>query len=141
MMYSLLQQQRRRKQRARARGFTLIEILVVVVILGILAAIIVPNLMERPGQARVTKAKSDIRAIESALNMYRLDHHVYPPTDTGLQALVSDYLPRLPMDPWNRPYNYLFPGVHGQFDVFTLGRDGQQGGEGEDAEIGNWNLD
>ena len=141
MTYSLMQLQRRRTRGARARGFTLIEILVVVVILGILAAIIVPNLMERPGQARITKAKSDIRAVESALNMYRLDHHVYPPTDVGLQALVSDYLPRLPMDPWNRPYNYLFPGVHGQFDIFTLGRDGQPGGEGEDAEIGNWNLD
>lgn len=124
-----------------AKGFTLIELLVVVVILGILAAIIVPNLMERPGQARITKAKSDIRAIESALNMYRLDNHVYPTTDEGLEALVGDYLPRLPVDPWNRPYNYLHPGLHGQFDVFTLGRNGQPGGEGEDAEIGNWNLD
>ena len=141
MMHTLTRQQRRRMRGSRTRGFTLIEILVVVVILGILAAIIVPNLMERPGQARITKAKSDIRAIESALNMYRLDHHVYPTTDVGLQALVGDYLPRQPMDPWNRPYNYLFPGVHGQFDVFTLGRDGQSGGEGEDAEIGNWNLE
>lgn len=122
----------------RARGFTLIEVLVVVVILGILAAVIVPNLMEQPGQARITKAQADIRAIESALNMYRLENHSYPTSDQGLEALVSDYLPRLPMDPWGRPYQYLNPGVRSQIDVFTLGRDGQPGGEGEDADIGNW---
>lgn len=126
----------------RAAGFTLIEVLVVVVILGILAAIIVPNLMEKPGQARVTKAKADIRAVESALNMYRLDRHVYPTTDEGLESLVPTYLPRAPMDPWDRPYQYLSPGAQGgDFDLYTLGRDGQQGGEGEDADVGNWNLD
>lgn len=122
----------------RAAGFTLIEVLVVVVILGILAAIVVPNLMEQPGQARITKAQSDLRAIESALNMYRLDKHNYPTTDEGLEALVDTYLKRLPIDPWDRPYQYLSPGVQGQFDLFTLGRDGQPGGEGEDADIGNW---
>jgi general secretion pathway protein G len=122
----------------RQTGFTLIEVLVVVVILGILAAIIVPNLMEQPAQARITKAQSDLRAIENALNMYRLDNHSYPTTDQGLEALVDKYLPRLPMDPWNRPYQYLSPGVRGQFDLYTLGRDGQPGGEGEDADIGNW---
>jgi general secretion pathway protein G len=126
---------------SRLGGFTLIEVLVVVVILGILAAIIVPNLMEKPGQARVTRAKSDIRAVESALNMYRLDKHVYPTTDEGLEALVPDYLPRLPVDPWGRPYLYLNPGLHGQLDVFTNGRDGQPGGQGEDADIGNWNIE
>lgn len=127
--------------RRRTDGFTLIEVLVVVVILGILAAIIVPNLMEKPGQARATKAKADIRAIESALNMYRLDNHSYPTTDEGLEVLVDEYLPRMPMDPWNRPYQYLNPGVQGRIDIYTLGRDGQQGGEGEDADIGNWKLD
>jgi general secretion pathway protein G len=123
------------------RGFTLIEVLVVVVILGILAAIIVPNLMEKPAQARITKSRADIRAIESALNMYRLDKHSYPTTDEGLDILVPDYLPRRPVDPWNRPYLYLNPGLHGQIDVWTNGRDGQPGGEGEDADIGNWNIE
>lgn len=132
---------RRGIARRRTGGFTLIEVLVVVVILGILAAIIVPNLMEKPGQARATKAKADIRAIESALNMYRLDNHSYPTTDEGLEVLVDEYLPRVPMDPWNRPYQYLNPGVQARIDIYTLGRDGQQGGEGEDADIGNWNLD
>jgi general secretion pathway protein G len=123
-------------------GFTLIEVLVVVVILGILAAIIVPNIMDKPGQAKITKAKADIRAIESAFNMYRLDHHVYPTTDEGIEALVTgDYLPRMPKDPWDRPYQYLSPGVQGKIDIFTLGRDGAQGGEGEDADIGNWNIE
>lgn len=123
-------------------GFTLIEVLVVVVILGILAAIVVPNIMDKPGQAKITKAKSDIRAIESAFNMYRLDKHVYPTTDEGLESLVAgEYLARMPKDPWDRPYQYLSPGAQGQIDIFTLGRDGAQGGEGEDADIGNWNLD
>ncbi len=122
------------------RGFTLIEVLVVIVILGILAAIIVPNIMDKPGEARITKARSDIRAIESALNIYRLDHHRYPTTDEGLAALTGKYLPRLPVDPWDRPYLYLSPGVHGDIDIYTLGRDGLEGGEGEDADIGNWNL-
>ena len=125
-----------------SKGFTLIEVLVVVVILGILAAIIVPNIMDKPGQAKITKAKADIRAIESAFNMYRLDHHVYPTTDEGIEALVTgDYLPRMPKDPWDRPYQYLSPGVQGKIDIFTLGRDGAQGGEGEDADIGNWNIE
>ena len=127
---------------SRAAGFTLIEVLVVVVILGILAAIVVPNIMDKPGKAKITKAKSDIRAIESAFNMYRLDKHVYPTTDEGLEALVAgEYLARMPKDPWGRPYQYLSPGAQGQIDIYTLGRDGAQGGEGEDADIGNWNLD
>lgn len=127
--------------RRRQGGFTMIEVLVVVVILGILAAIIVPNIMDKPGKARQAKAKSDIRAIESALNMYRLDEHVYPNTDEGLEALVTEYLPRLPKDPWKQPYLYLSPGAQGEIDIYTLGRDGQQGGEDEDADVGNWNLE
>ena len=126
---------------AISRGFTLIEVLVVVVILGILAAIIVPNIMDKPAAAKITKAKADIRAIESAMNMYRLDKHDYPSTDEGIEALVPDYLPRLPKDPWDRPYQYLNPGTHGAIDIYTLGRDGQPGGEGEDADLGNWNIE
>ena len=132
---------RRTANRSAGRGFTLIEVLVVVVILGILAAIIVPNIMDKPAAAKITKAKADIRAIESALNMYKLDKHDYPSTDEGLEALVPDYLPRLPKDPWDRPYQYLNPGTHGPIDIYTLGRDGQPGGEGEDADLGNWNLE
>ncbi len=124
-----------------AGGFTLIEVLVVVVILGILAAIIVPNIMDKPAAAKITKAKADIRAIESALNMYRLEKHDYPSTDEGIDVLIPDYLPRLPKDPWDRPYQYLNPGTHGPIDIYTLGRDGQPGGEGEDADLGNWNID
>jgi len=136
-------------------GFTLIEIMVVVAILAILAAIVVPNVMDRPDQARITKAQQDIRALESALNLYRLDNYVYPSTDQGLEALVEEpsgepaapnypaggYLDRLPNDPWGRPYQYLNPGERGTIDIYTLGADGQPGGEGINAEIGNWQMD
>jgi general secretion pathway protein G len=124
----------------RMTGFTLIEVLVVVVILGILAAIVVPNIMDKPDQAKVAKANADIRAIESALNMYRLDKHDYPTTDQGLEALVTEYLPRMPKDPWGNEYLYLSPGGHGAIDIYTLGRDGQPGGDGPDADIGNWDM-
>lgn len=134
-----------------AKGFTLIEVMVVVVILSILAAIIVPKVMDRPEQARVTKAKSDIRALEAALNLYRLDNLYYPSTDQGLEALVtqpsgtpeaknwnpSGYVDRLPQDPWGNPYYYLNPGSHGTIDVFSKGKDAQV----QDDDIGNWNLD
>lgn len=140
------------RYRRQQAGFTLIEIMVVVVILGILAAIIVPRLMDRPDAARITKAKSDIRAIESALSLYRLDNHTYPTTDQGLQALVEKpanaaawkeggYIERVPKDPWNNPYQYLNPGVHGTIDIFSYGADGQEGGDGINADIGNWNLE
>ena len=140
---------------SRSSGFTLIEVLVVVVILSILAALIVPKIMDRPDEARVVAAKSDIRAVTSALKLYRLDNGVYPSTEQGLQALVkkpetgevprnwkgSGYLDRLPKDPWKNEYQYLNPGLHGDIDIFSLGADGQPGGEGVNADVGTWNLD
>jgi general secretion pathway protein G len=141
--------------RGRSQGFTLIEIMVVVVILGILAAIVVPRVMDRPDDARITKVKSDIRALEAALNLYRLDNFVYPSTNQGLQALVEQprtgpeprnyraggYMDRLPKDPWGNDYQYLNPGTQGAIDIFSFGADGRRGGTGIDDEIGNWNLD
>nr|VFK27467.1 MAG: general secretion pathway protein G [Candidatus Kentron sp. MB]VFK28611.1 MAG: general secretion pathway protein G [Candidatus Kentron sp. MB]VFK74320.1 MAG: general secretion pathway protein G [Candidatus Kentron sp. MB] len=131
-------------------GFTLIEVMVVVVILGILAAIVVPKVMDRPDAARIVKAEQDIRALENALSLYRLDNFRYPTTDEGLNALVSGannrtakssgYISRVPKDPWGRSYLYLQPGKHGEIDVYTLGADGRSGGEGVNADIGNWNL-
>ena len=125
----------------RTRGFTLIEVMVVVVILGILAAIIVPKVMDRPDTARLVKAQSDIRALESALNLYKLDNFDYPSTDQGLESLVPKYIDRLANDPWGNPYLYLSPGLHGDMDVYTLGADGLQGGTGKNADIGNWNAE
>ncbi|HRQ66581.1 MAG TPA: type II secretion system major pseudopilin GspG [Xanthomonadaceae bacterium] len=136
----------------RSSGFTLIEVLVVVVILGILAAVVVPRLMDRPDEARVTRARQDIQAISTALNLYRLDNYVYPSTQQGLEALVrkpsghpeapnwpeGGYLERVPKDPWGREYLYLYPGSRGEFDVYSLGADGQPGGSGVNADIGNW---
>ncbi|MFQ6079605.1 MAG: type II secretion system major pseudopilin GspG [Thermodesulfobacteriota bacterium] len=136
-------------------GFTLIEILVVVVILGILASIIVPKIMKRPEEARRTKAIMDIKAIETALNLYRLDNGVYPSTEQGLEALVTKptigvipkdwkeggYLDKAPKDPWGNPFVYLSPGLHKEFDLESYGADGVDGGEGKDADIENWNLD
>lgn len=133
-------------------GFTLIEIMVVVVILSILAAIVVPRIMDRPDQARIVKAQQDIRVIENALKLYRLDNHAYPSTDQGLEALIArpagepepanwkegGYLDRLPKDPWNGEYLYLNPGLHGEIDIFSLGSDGQPDGKGNAADIGNW---
>lgn len=137
-----------------AAGFTLIEIMVVVVILGILAAVVVPRIMDNPDQARIVKARQDIRVLESALNLYRLDNFEYPTTDQGLEALVrrpadlpenarwkdGGYIDRLPADPWGRPYQYLNPGRNGPIDIYSLGADGLPGGEGVNADIGNWNL-
>jgi general secretion pathway protein G len=126
------------------RGFSLIEIMVVVVIMGVLAALVVPNVMGRPDQARVIAAKQDIGAIMQALKLYRLDTGRYPSSGEGLEAFVggqgkgSRYMDRVPNDPWNTPYQYLNPGVHGEIDVFSLGADGKPGGEGIDADIGSW---
>ena len=134
-------------------GFTLIEVMVVVVILGILASIIVPKIMDKPDEARIVKAKQDIRAVQSALEMYKLDNYVYPTTDQGLMALVQkpttdpipphwkQYLDRLPIDPWDHPYQYLNPGVHGPIDIWSYGPNGSSGGANASGIIGNWTLD
>ena len=136
-------------------GFTLIEIMVVVVILGILAAVVVPRIMDRPDDARIVKAKQDVRALESALKLYKLDNFVYPSTQQGLEALVAPptgeplaknwkkdgYLSKMPNDPWGNPYQYLSPGVKSEIDIFSLGSDNRPGGEGAAGDIGNWNLD
>lgn len=139
----------------RESGFTLIEVMVVVVILGILAAVVVPKIMDNPDKARIIKAKQDIRAIESALNLYKLDNFNYPATDQGLEALVSQpsgepkannwkqggYLAKLPKDPWGEHYLFLSPGANGVIDIFTYGADGRNGGDGVASDIGNWDLD
>jgi general secretion pathway protein G len=128
--------------------------MIVVVILGILAAVVVPRVLDRPDQAKVTAAKADIAVVMQALKLYRLDNGAYPTTEQGLQALVQKpssnpvpsnwkaggYLERLPSDPWKTPYQYLNPGLKGEIDVFSFGADKQAGGEGNDTDIGSWNL-
>lgn len=137
------------------RGFTLIEIMVVVVILGILAALVVPRIMSRPDEARVGKVKADLNAIGSALELYRLDNFNYPTTDQGLEALVKKpstepvpknwkeggYLDKAPIDPWGNPYQYVSPGEHGEYDIYSWGADGRSGGEGFNQDIGNWQVE
>lgn len=140
--------------RQSQNGFTLIEIMVVVVILGILAALVAPNVIQNVSEARINKAKSDIRVIESQLEMFRLHAFRYPSTDEGLDALVTPpgdadaadrwkgpYLDKVPKDPWGRPYLYLSPGSRADVDVYSLGADGAPGGEDEAGDIGNWALD
>jgi general secretion pathway protein G len=136
------------------RGFTLLEVMVVVVILGILAALVVPRIISRPDEARAIAARQDIASLMQALKLYRLDNQRYPSTEQGLQALVTrpssaplannwkagGYVERLPNDPWGHPYQYLNPGVRGELDVFSFAADGAPGGEGNDADIGSWNL-
>ncbi len=144
--------------RVRARsvehGFTLIEIMVVVVIMGILAALVVPKLMGRTDDARIIAAKQDIATVMQGLKLYKLDNQRYPTTEQGLQALITKpttgpeangwktggYLDKLPKDPWGNPYQYLSPGIKGELDVISLGADGQPGGAGNDADIGSWDL-
>lgn len=133
-------------------GFSLLELMVVVVIMSILALVVVPRIIDRPDQARQARVASDLATLQSAVRMYRLDNFRYPTTEQGLEALVerptqppepenwaeNGYIDRVPEDPWGRPYLYLQPGVHDEFDIFTLGADGREGGTGPDADIGSW---
>lgn len=139
---------------SRVRGFTLLEIMVVVVILGILAALVAPQIMGRIDDAAIAKARQDIRAYETALNLFRLDNFKYPTTEQGLRALVEKptdssirnwkqggYIDNLRKDPWDNDYHYVYPGTHGkEFDLYSLGADGQEGGEGVNADIANWDA-
>lgn len=133
-------------------GFSLVEILVVLVIMGLLISVVAPNVLNRADEARVQKVHADFKSIETALKIYRLDNYVYPSSEQGLEALVQPstldpeprnfkaggYLPETPLDPWGRPYLYLSPGENGEVDIYTLGADGLSGGEGQNADIGNW---
>jgi general secretion pathway protein G len=140
----------RRLVKSAARGFTLIELMVVLVIIGVLAALIVPNVLDRTDDARVTAARTDVNNLMQSLKLYKLDNQRFPSSEQGLEALVRKptagpvpsawkaYLDKLPADPWGRPYQYLNPGVKGEVDVFSFGADGQAGGEGKNADIGSW---
>jgi len=135
---------------ARESGFTLIELMVVLVIIGVLAALIVPNVLERADDARTMAARTDVNNLMQALKLYRLDNQRYPTAEQGLAALVAKptsgpipgnwkpYIDKLPNDPWGRPYQYLHPGLRGEVDVLSFGADGQAGGEGKDADVGSW---
>lgn len=139
-----------RSRQGLQRAFTLIELMVVLVIIGVLAALIVPNVIERADDARVTAARTDVNNLMQALKLYRLDNQRYPTAEQGLQSLLTrpttgpaapnwkPYVEKLPKDPWGNPYQYLNPGVKGEIDVFSLGADGQPGGEGKNADIGSW---
>jgi len=139
------------KRSRKQEGFTLVELMVVIVIIGLLAAIVVINVFPSGDKARITRAKADIATIEQALELYKLSNGAFPSTSDGLNALVNapaggdpskyqkgGYLKKLPLDPWNHPYLYASPGQHGEADVWTLGADGKDGGEGVDADIGSW---
>ena len=139
---------------SRNKGFTLLEIIVVVAIIAILASYIAPKVAGRVDDARISKAKSDIRVLESSLELYKLDNYLYPSNEQGLEALVNKpagegaknwrvggYIKKLTKDPWGNEYRYAYPGNNGEFDVYSLGADATVGGEGEAADIGNWNLE
>ena len=142
----------RTRPRSKTAGFSLVEILVVLVIMGLLISVVAPTVLNQADDARIKKAQADFKAIETALKIYRLDNFVYPSTEQGLEALVQPssiepqprnfksggYLAEVPLDPWGRPYLYLSPGENGEVDIYTLGADGLAGGEGQNADIGNW---
>jgi general secretion pathway protein G len=139
-------------RRQAQSGFSLVEILVVLVIMGLLISVVAPTVLNQADDARVQKAHADFKAIETALKIYRLDNYVYPTSEQGLEALVAastldpeprnfkegGYLGELPIDPWGSPYLYLQPGDNGAFDLYSLGADGLSGGEGQNADVGNW---
>jgi general secretion pathway protein G len=143
------------KQTARHSGFTLIEIMVVMVILGLLVAIVAPNLMGRSDQARVTVAKTQMKQVSNALDLYKLDNNRYPTTEQGLRALVEKptgspeprnwnpdgYMPSVPKDPWDNPYDYSSPGITGPYDLISYGADGREGGENDDADLNVWEIE
>ena len=147
--------ERQRRDRTRHGGFTLIELMIVVVILGVLAGLVVPQLMDEPHKARVVKAKMQMEALGTALNKYYVDNGFYPSTEQGLAALVSrpssgrtpshypdgGYMPKIPKDPWSGDYVYVSPGEHGRFDLVSYGADGKEGGAGNDADIQNWDME
>lgn len=150
MNFQLTSTTPRRSRSKQASGFTLIELMVVLVIIGVLAALIVPNVLDRADDARSTAAKTDVNNLMQALKLYKLDNQRYPTSAQGLQALLvkptdapipgnwKHYLDKLPNDPWGRAYQYLNPGVKGEVDVFSFGADGQPGGEGKNADVGSW---
>lgn len=134
----------------KEKGFTLIELMVVLVIIATLAALIVPNVMGRADEAKVTSARTDIANLSQSLKLYRLDNQMYPSSNQGLKALMvkptdgrvpnnwKKYIEKLPNDPWGNPYTYVYPGIHGDYDIISLGADGKPEGEGLDADIGSW---
>ena len=149
----LIYKKKLQPQLQQQKGFTLIEIMVVMVILGVLIAAVAPNILGRADESKITVAKADVRNVSGALDLYKLDNHHYPSSEQGLKALVEKptgfpeaknwrrpYLKKEPLDPWGNPYRYLNPGIHTDIDVYSLGPDEKEGGDGDGADIGNWDL-